>query len=271
MKLVLLKALAFLRRDWQTETSYKLDFFLRAFRMVGALILFFFIGKLVQPDATGDLSKYGGNYFAFAVIGLGLAGFFQQMLTLFATSIRTAQMTGCLEAMLSTQTDPTPIVLMSSIFGILWSGVQLLVLFLVSTLAFRIDLGQANYLGSIVIFILATFTFVSFGVLSAAIIVWLKKGDPIGWIISTLGAMIGGAYFPLDVMPVWLQKVAQVIPITHALDAMRMTLLKGATLGDVAEPTIILGVMAAVLFPISIWLFSVSVTTAKREGTLMQY
>ncbi len=271
MKRMFLKGLAFLQRDWRTETSYKLDFFMRAFQMIGVLLLFFFIGKLVQPDATGGLSKYGGNYFEFAVVGLGLAGFFQQMLTLFSTSIRTSQMTGCLEAMLATQTDPTPIVLMSSIFGILWSGVQLVLLFVVATVAFGVDLGQANFLGGSVVFILASLTFVSFGVFSAAIIVWLKKGDPIGWLMSTLGAMLGGAYFPLDVMPVWLQKVALAIPITHALDAMRMTLLKGAALSEVALPTIILGVMAAILFPLSIWIFSIAVTTAKREGTLMQY
>lgn len=244
---------------------------MRVFNTMGVLILFFFLSKLMAPDSATGLTKYGGDYFAFAVIGLALAGFFQLTLKLFSESIRTAQMNGCLEAMVSSQTDPMAIVLMSSLYGLLLGAFELGLVLVLASLAFGFDLSQANVPASALVFVLSTFSFVSFGVLSAATIVWMKKGDPISWLFTRFGAMLGGAYFPTDVMPEWLQKIAEFLPIFYSLDALRLTLLQGYSISMVARPTIILALMTLVLFPLSLWVFAISIRTGKREGTLIQY
>jgi ABC-2 type transport system permease protein len=119
--------------------------------------------------------------------------------------------------------------------------------------------------------VLSITIFVAFGVLSAAAIVWLKKGDPITWILGGFGSIIGGAYFPIDVMPAWLQKVSLVIPITYSLDALRLTMLRGYTIPMVAKPLGMLVAIAMILFPVSIALFAAAVRKGRKEGTLMQY
>jgi hypothetical protein len=50
-----------------------------------------------------------------------------------------------------------------------------------------------------------------------------------------------------------------------------MTLLQGRGLSEVAEPARILTAMAALLFPLSLFLFSLAVQKGRREGTLTQY
>jgi ABC-2 type transport system permease protein len=113
--------------------------------------------------------------------------------------------------------------------------------------------------------------FVAFGVLSASAIVWLKKGDPVTWVLGGMGSILGGAYFPIDVMPGWMQKISYVIPIRYSLDALRSTMLKGASLVSVARPIEVLLGMAVFLLPASAAVFAATVRKGRREGTLAQY
>jgi ABC-2 type transport system permease protein len=107
--------------------------------------------------------------------------------------------------------------------------------------------------------------------LSASAIVWLKKGDPITWILGGMGSILGGAYFPVEVMPGWMQKVSYIVPIRYSLDALRLTMLNGASLRSVARPLETLLAMAMVLLPASALLFTAAVRKGRREGTLAQY
>jgi len=100
---------------------------------------------------------------------------------------------------------------------------------------------------------------------------FFKRGDPITFLFSTIGVVIGGACFPVDVMPLWLQKVAWLIPIPHSLDALRLALLQNHSLSMVAKPVLILGFMGIILFPVSLKMFSLAVLKGRRDGTLMQY
>ena len=252
MTILLRKAAAFIRRDFQIESSYKMNFLMGVIDSLVILIFFFFLDKLVADSGSPALARYGGDYLSFVLIGLAFARFFQLTLKMFSDSIREAQMTGCLEAMLSSQTDPLTIVLMSSLYGLI-SGAAQLVIILVAGVAFAgADFSHMNVLATIVVFAVSVLSFVAFGVLSAAAILWLKKGDPFSWVLGGLGTMLGGAYFPTSVLPGWLQKAALLIPITHSLDALRLTMLKGFSVEKVAEPLLILGLMSAILLPLSL-------------------
>jgi ABC-2 type transport system permease protein len=92
------------------------------------LVFFYFLSGLIAEEGSRDLARYGGNYLSFVVIGLAFARYFQLTLKMFSDSIRQAQVTGCLEAMLSSQTDSLTIVLMSSLYGLISGAVQLLLI-----------------------------------------------------------------------------------------------------------------------------------------------
>jgi hypothetical protein len=52
---------------------------------------------------------------------------------------------------------------------------------------------------------------------------------------------------------------------------LRLTMLKGFSVEKVAEPLLILGLMAAILLPASLAIFAALVRKGRKEGTLMQY
>jgi ABC-2 type transport system permease protein len=265
------KAWAFIRRDFQIESSYKMNFLIGVLDSMVILVFFYFFSKLVADGGQRSLGRYGGDYFSFALVGLAFARYFQLTLTMFSESIRQAQVSGCLEAMLSSQTDSLTIVLMSSLYGLIAGAVQLSIILVAGSVFARVDFSHMNVAATLLVFAASVLSFVAFGVLSASAILWLKKGDPFSWVLGGMGTMLGGAYFPVSVLPGWLQKVAAFIPITHSLDALRLTMLKGSSVAQVAEPLAILGLMAAVLLPISLVLFATLVRKGRKEGTLMQY
>ena len=115
MKLSFRKAIAFIRRDFQIESSYKMNFVMAAVDSIMILIFFYFLNRLVGAGGAYYMGRYGGDYLSFAVIGVAFARYFQLTLRMFSDSIRSAQLSGCLEAMLSSQTDSLSIVLMSSL------------------------------------------------------------------------------------------------------------------------------------------------------------
>jgi ABC-2 type transport system permease protein len=75
-------------------------------------------------------------------------------------------------------------------------------------------------------------------------------GDPIPWVLGGISAILGGAYFPTDVMPAWMQKLSYVIAGGAA-----PTILWGANVLAVARPLVTLLAIAVVLSPVSAALF----------------
>ena len=271
MKSLLYKAWAFIKRDFSIESGYQFAFLMGLIESLMLLVIFHFIGELIVPKGSASLSRYGSGYFAFALIGVGFARYFDLTLKMFSESIRTAQATGCLEAMICTQTGCIPIILMSSLYGLISGGVQLLMILIGGVVLFHVSLSQMTSAPTILVLILSIAIFMGFGVLSAAAIIWLKKGDPITWILGGFGSILGGAYFPIGVMPHWMQNISFLIPVRYSLDALRLTMLKGAPFSAVRQPTITLAVMTAILLPASVAIFAGAVRKGRREGTLMQY
>lgn len=271
MKVVAYKALAFIKRDFSIESGYQVAFLMGLFESIMLLVVFHFIGQLISPKASTSLTKYGQHYFPFVLVGIAFARYFELMLKMFSESIRNAQVTGCLEAMLCSQTSAITVAMMSSLYSLISGAVQLLLILLGGVLLFRVDLTHMNILATLLVLLVSVAIFVAFGVLSASAILWLKKGDPITWVLGGFGSILGGAYFPIDVMPVWMQKLSFLIPITYSLDALRTTMLRGGSITLVAKPVITLGIMAVILLPTSTAVFAATVRRCKKEGTLTQY
>jgi len=265
------KILAFIKRDLIIESSYKFAFVFETLTSVFPVLSFYFIARLVGESGARSLTKYGGSYFPFVMIGIAFSQYFMLALRTFAATIRRSQMAGCLEAMLSTRTDPQVVILLSSLYSFLAKLAHIGIVFAVAGLFLGVELGGANVVSAAVVLVLTVATFSSMGIFAAAIIVVLKKGDPIEWIFGSLSTLLGGALFPTSLLPGWARRVSDLLPITYALDAMRLAILKGHSLAQLWRQVAIMGGMSLVLLPISVWCFTLAVEKGRRDGTLMHY
>jgi len=103
------------------------------------------------------------------------------------------------------------------------------------------------------------------------VVLLVKKGDPVAWIFGGLSSLLAGVYYPITVLPGWLQHVSDVLPLTYALDAMRLAMLKGYSLYELRFDILILLAFSLVLTPLAFLIFRLTLRRAKMEGSLIQY
>ena len=73
---------------------------------------------------------------------------------------------------------------------------------------------------------LALLSFLPFGLLFAALTVVIKQGTVgTSWVIALL-SIVGGLYFPVSLLPEWLQTISKLQPFTPATDVLRHLLVE---------------------------------------------
>ena len=121
------------------------------------------------------------------------------------------------------------------------------------------------------VMLLVLMSFLPFGVLFAALTVVVKQGSVgTSWVIALL-SIVGGLYFPVSLLPGWLQTIAKLQPFTAATDLLRH-LLVNSSLGQSPQTSLLKLVgFAAVLLPLSIWVLQRSIRFGQQRGTIIEY
>ncbi len=264
------RALAFLRRDLRLQLSYRFAFVLQITGVFFNLLVFYFLSKLIGASAAPYLEPYGGNYFAFVLIGLAFSGYFGVGLQGFAGTIREAQTTGTLEAMLLTPTRLSTIVLSSSIYDYGFVTFQVFIYLILGAVLFGVQI-DGNVPAALLILALTIVAMTAVGIIAASFIMVLKRGDPVTWLFNSVGLLLGGVYYPVSLMPEWLQKLSWLLPITYSLDGMRRALLTDASFQELLPNIVALSIFSAVLVPASLAIFRRAVHRAKVDGSLAHF
>jgi ABC-type multidrug transport system ATPase subunit/ABC-type multidrug transport system permease subunit len=265
------KMAALVKKDFLTEISYKLSFLLQLLGMFLYISSWYFLGKLVGIATMPSLEAYGGDYFSFVLIGVAFNRYLGVGLNSFSQSLRGEQVIGTLEAMLATQTKASVIILASSLWDFILTSFHVLIYLLIGTFLFGVNLGKANILSALIILILTILSFSGFGIISASFIMVVKRGDPINWMISNTARLLGGVYYPITILPSWLQVLSHLLPVAYSLSAMRHALLQGYSLKALALDIVGLMFFSAVMLPVSLLVFGYAVKRAKVNGSLTQY
>jgi ABC-2 type transport system permease protein len=260
---------AFFKRDWQTELSYRVSFLLSLSSTFFGAFTFYFVAQLVGDVPL--LRQYDGDYFSFVLIGIAFGSYFGLGLTGFARSLREAQTTGTLEAMIMTSAPLSLLVVGSAVWSYAFTTFRVFVYLGLGVGLLGVSLGNANYSGALAVLILSIVAFGSIGILAASVIMVIKRGDPITALFGTLANMIGGVYYPVEIMPEWLQGVASLLPITYALRAIRRALLAGADWTVLAPDLAVLLLFCVVLLPLSLLAFHYAVERARADGSLTHF
>jgi ABC-2 type transport system permease protein len=232
---------------------------------------FYFVSELFGVAANPYLADFGSNYFAYVLVGMAFLGFQSVGLGTFSSAVAGAQSQGTLEAMLVTPTKLPAIVLSSSLWDFIYATINVVVYLAIGALFFGADLGGANIPAAVVVLVLSVIVFSAVGIASASAIMVLKRGDPVAWLFGSVSAFMGGTYFPIAVLPDWLQTVAHFFPVYYSLRAMRLAVLEGTTLQQMSGDVLVLVGFAVVLVPLSMLAFRGAVKIAKTDGTLGTY
>lgn len=156
-------------------------------------------------------------------------------------------------------------VLFAIVYGVLRTGVILLVV----SAFFRVDLSKANFISGAIILLIGSISFVGLGIVAAVLpLMFTERGSQMTRVVEAVLLLVSGVYYPVQVLPGWLQVVARVSPATYVLAGMRDSLMSGTDVFGLASYLIPLLLIGLASIPIGVTIFSWAERTAKRNGTL---
>ena len=153
------------------------------------------------------------------------------------------------------------------LFSIVYGVIRAVLLFAVVALFFHLELAHANYVAALLVLIVASISFIGIGMMTAVLpLISPEKGTQLGFIAQGLMLVVSGVYYPVSVLPTWMQWIAKISPATYALRGNREQILHGAGIAwsDV-WPLLLIGMVA---IPLGLVIFRTGERYAKRHGKL---
>jgi ABC-2 type transport system permease protein len=255
-------------RDLRIAKTYRSPFVFDVIQALFGATMFFYAARFVDsPQLRGALPQSGG-YFAFALVGFVFFDYLSVAMDTFDQSLMEARDSGTLEHLLVTQTSLPLMLAGSAIYPFLITTLRIAVYIAWGAVLFHFPLGSANWLSVIVVLAASLLSFSGLGILSASYLLLFKRGNPAKWLLIGLWGIAGGMLFPVNILPDWLQIVAKLNPMTHALNAMRAALLGGAGMAQLLPAIELLLLFAVILLPVSMLIFYWTLERTKSSGTL---
>jgi ABC-2 type transport system permease protein len=155
------------------------------------------------------------------------------------------------------------------VFAILYGLVRAVLLFAVVAFFFDLSLPNADFLAALVVLIVASVSFIGIGMMTSVMpLISPEKGMQLGFIAQGMLLVVSGVYYPVEVLPTWMEWISVISPATYALDGAREAILEGAglsTMGDEIWPLLVIGVVS---IPLGLAVFRRGERYAKRHGKL---
>jgi ABC-2 type transport system permease protein len=265
------RAFAFIRRDFQTQASYRLDFIMRVAGMLISVSIFYFISQILGTAVSPYLKRYDTDYFHFALLGIAFYPFIGLSTNSLSEATHEYQHTGTLEILFLSPMPFIATLLMSTLWRYCWAFAEALFYLLAASLFFQAELNWSRMVSAVLVVLLTIFANAGFGLLNAGFVLVTKRTSPLARLLTLVTTLLAGVYYPVEVLPGWLRAFSHVLPATYSLDALRRTMLQGASLTDVGQALLALVGFALVLSPLGLVTFRYGVRWAKIDGSLSQY
>jgi len=217
-----------------------------------------------------NASWYTLDLAGFTLIGQLLYTFFTMMLLSGNVFVRERE-EGTLEALLLSPANRIAVTLggaLASAFNYFWFILGILF----SWVAFLgVKIVITDFFALFASVVLSYLSLVSLGMCFEAFFVHSRRGTMYSTMLQEPIMFFSGLAFPIQAMPRALLSISYLIPLTFGLLSLRLTLLGGASLFDVAVPLGILAFMTLLFVTIATWLIGYAERKAKQKATLTQF
>ncbi len=214
------------------------------------------------------------------VLGVLLWSFLSAMFQEISNSISYERWEGTLEYTFMAPVHRLTHLLGVSLFAVAYSVVRTIVIMVGLLLFVHLSFAGANLWGVLVVLLVASVAFMGLGLVAAILpVLSPENGAQATNIVQGVLLLVSGIYYPVAVLPAWVQPLAVLSPATYALAAARKLMgldrplteagtLAGAPLSSVTHELGVLALMGLVLVPLGLWIFGRVEHWAKRTGKL---
>ena len=157
----------------------------------------------------------------------------------------------------------------TTLFAIGYGVLRTLVILAIVAAFFRLNLSGANLPGAVLLLLAGSVSFVGLGILAAVLpLLYPERGAQMTNAAAAILLLISGVYYPVEILPSWLQVVSSGSPATYVIQGMRACLLRGVSTRSLL-PTIFLLVGTGIaVIAVGLVIFHRVERFAKRAGRL---
>ena len=130
---------------------------------------------------------------------------------------------------------------------------RLMIVVIVNVLVFAGTLAvldfpmRGSYLALLLVLLSGAIALISLGLAIAARVSSEELASGLLNVFAVPMMILSGVWFSVDASNIWVQRIADILPLTHMVEAARRIMLDGVSLGDVMFEIILLAIMALVL------------------------
>jgi ABC-2 type transport system permease protein len=241
------------RRYWGWEVAFLI------YSVAGALSI-----SLIGA-AAGD-----GRLLLTLIIGAVFWNYLSVVFSWIAETIAVERWEGTLEYTFMAPVRRWTQLLGSCVYAMAYGLVHTAVVLVVLVLFFpQLEPGAMNVLTALIFVALGSFSFVGIGMMAAILpLLYVERGAQMTFVLQSCLLLVSGVYYPVEVLPGWMQVVSHLSPATYVLHGVRAGLLDGTPVTSLVGDILPLLVMGVVLIPAGLWAFARAERYAKRTGKL---
>jgi ABC-2 type transport system permease protein len=258
--------LAVLRRDLYVYMSYRTRIFSQILTSIFSLTLFYYVSRLVHVSGFGS----PGSYFGFVVVGIALVSVMYSCFSV-PDLVRQELVAGTFDRLLLSPFGAVRGVMAMTLFPLVYSFVFAALTLGMACVLFGLHLHWATVPLSVPAMVLVLAAFLPFGLLFAALTILIKQGSVgTSWVIALI-SIVGGLYFPVSLLPHWVQSASKLQPFTPATNLLRHLLVNTPLTDSTGGSLLRLVGFAGVLMPLSLFALSRAIRVGQQRGTIIEY
>jgi ABC-2 type transport system permease protein len=251
---------AYVRVDLVEERMFPASTLLRYLAVVFPVLLYYFQANFLHT---------GQQVFVIMLIGVAVTAGLQDALTGLTARLQFAQERGTLETYL---VEPVPWALIPVAMNI-WrsfTGAMMACLMVAMGALLGAPIKVSAIPLALVVLFLGIAACNAIGTLAASFLILFKRGEPVIMIYGLAAGVLGGALFPIDVLPSWVRPLSYLVPHSYVINAERQLLMPDPPAGGLspAVSILILAGFCVVVFAVGLFLFDRALKVARKWGIL---
>jgi ABC-2 type transport system permease protein len=108
--------------------------------------------------------------------------------------------------------------------------------------------------------------------LSVSFVLYFKQSDPINFFINIILSVFSGIIYPVTVLPLFMQNIANYIPLTKQLNSTRQVLINNFLDPYIYSNLFFMHLFLSIFFLLlCFYVFQISIYAVKKNGTIGTY
>lgn len=226
-----------------------------------------FLALLLAYRISGQSAVPAENVVGFLIIGTLASQAWDATVWSCGFALQSDAYQGTLPSILASPGNRMAVVLGYGLGDFVLSAPAVIVTLVVG-LGFGATFDIANPLLALVALTVVFMSALAIGVACSGLFVLSRNANPLANFLQTPIWILAGFYFPRSVLPDWMEPIGAVLPITHALEALRASMLRGAGWIELADELGIAVLASGAFLLLGVWSLRRVDHELRRTGSL---